>query len=204
LKNDGHLAMQFASTLLRQEMDRIPLWRGNHVPLKQLVEDFAKYLYLHRVAGPDVVVNAARDGISLTSWSTDTFAYAESWDEARGRYAGLQAARILTVTKDSQGLVVKPGVAAQQLALEGAATPTGDSGPILPDSPARDRPGPGTWQPFPTRLCIIWSVSLAPRSRSPLKSKQNRQMAFLRTLCAQSVTENCRTLKFKSQGFEKH
>jgi hypothetical protein len=65
LRNDGLLATQFGSNLLRQELDRIPLWRGNHVPVKQAVEDFAQYLCLQRLKDPDVLLNAIRDGVNL-------------------------------------------------------------------------------------------------------------------------------------------
>jgi hypothetical protein len=30
----------------------VPLWRGDHVAIKQLVDDFARYPYLPRLAGP--------------------------------------------------------------------------------------------------------------------------------------------------------
>src|SRR5205807_6256337 len=49
LKNDSLLFTRWAPTLLRMELDRIPLWRGNHVPIKQLTEDFAQYPYLPRL-----------------------------------------------------------------------------------------------------------------------------------------------------------
>ena len=49
LRSDELLLTSFASTLLRMEMDRVPLWRGDHVAIKQLVEDFARYLYLPRL-----------------------------------------------------------------------------------------------------------------------------------------------------------
>ena len=62
----------------------MPLWRGDHVAVKQLVEDFARYLYLPRLAGPEVLVQAIRDGVALLTWQTDTFAYAESYDEGAG------------------------------------------------------------------------------------------------------------------------
>jgi hypothetical protein len=39
-------------------MDRVPLWRGNHVPIRQLVEDFGRYLYLPRLQSTNVLVNA--------------------------------------------------------------------------------------------------------------------------------------------------
>ena len=46
LRSDELLLTGFAATRLRMELDRVPLWRGDHVAIKQLVEDFARYLYL--------------------------------------------------------------------------------------------------------------------------------------------------------------
>ena len=59
----------------------MPLWRGDHVAIKQLVEDFARYLYLPRLKEPAVLLEAIRDGLRLLTWSQDSFAYAESFDE---------------------------------------------------------------------------------------------------------------------------
>ena len=47
LKSKELLSSSFGR--LRMELDRIPLWRGNHVQVRQLVEDFAKYVYLPRL-----------------------------------------------------------------------------------------------------------------------------------------------------------
>src|ERR1700730_7785347 len=52
LRSDELLLTGFAATRLRMELDRVPLWRGDHVPIKQLVEDFARYLYLPRLKEP--------------------------------------------------------------------------------------------------------------------------------------------------------
>lgn len=43
LKNEV-LMVQLGGTRLRHELDRIPLWRGDHVGIKQLAEDMARYL----------------------------------------------------------------------------------------------------------------------------------------------------------------
>jgi hypothetical protein len=51
----------------------------------------AHYLYLPRVRDADVVLGAIHDGLEQLTWKTDTFAYAESWDEARSRYLGLRS-----------------------------------------------------------------------------------------------------------------
>lgn len=40
LRNDELLLTAFAGTRLKMELDRVPLWRGNHVTVKQLAEDF--------------------------------------------------------------------------------------------------------------------------------------------------------------------
>ena len=52
LRNDELLVTGLAGTRLRMELDRVPLWRGDHVAIKQLAEDFARYLYLPRLKDP--------------------------------------------------------------------------------------------------------------------------------------------------------
>ena len=49
LKNEELLMVQLGDVRLRHELDRVPLWRGDHVGVKQLTEDVAKYLYLPRL-----------------------------------------------------------------------------------------------------------------------------------------------------------
>jgi hypothetical protein len=101
------------------ELDKIPLWRGDHVPARQLVEDFAKYLYLPRLAEPSVLLEAIRGGAELLTWEHDTFAYAEGFDEAVSRYRGLQAGRHIHLSDaTSPALVVKAEVARRQLDAE--------------------------------------------------------------------------------------
>ena len=139
LRNDELLVTALAGTRLRMELDRVPLWRGDHVAVKQLVEDFARYPYLPRLKNPEVLVRAVRDGVALSTWETDTFAYADSFGQTTGRYRGLRAGREVPVSEsDPQGLVVKPDVARHQLEEEKAAA--GQPGPA---------PGPLTWPPEP-------------------------------------------------------
>ena len=91
------------------ELDRVPLWRGDHVAVRQLVEDFARYLYLPRLADPDVLLEAIRDGLGLLLWEQDSFAYAESYDEAAGRYRGLRCGQNVSVSAaNTSGLLVRP------------------------------------------------------------------------------------------------
>jgi hypothetical protein len=62
LKSDELLVLNFAASRLRIELDRVPLWRGNHVGIRQLVEDFGRYLYLPRLQTTNVLLNAIRAG----------------------------------------------------------------------------------------------------------------------------------------------
>ena len=49
LRSEELLVPALAGTRLRMELDRVPLWRGDHVTVRQLTEDFARYVYLPRL-----------------------------------------------------------------------------------------------------------------------------------------------------------
>jgi hypothetical protein len=85
LRGEEALVVELAGTRLKMELDRIPLWRGNHVPVAQLADEFAQYLYLPRLQGSEVLAQAVRDGLRLMTWAQDSFAYADSFDETKGR-----------------------------------------------------------------------------------------------------------------------
>src|SRR5207247_11086196 len=94
---------------LRMELDRVPLWRGDHVSIKQLVEDFASYPYLPRLREPAVLVQAARDGLGLLTWSQEPFAFADAYDDTQDRYRGLRCCqRVPLADDDPIGLLVRP------------------------------------------------------------------------------------------------
>ena len=118
LKNEGQLLLQFGDVTLRHELDRVPLWRGDHVGVKQLAEDVAKYLYLPRLQNEDVLVEAIRTGVARLTWHCETFAYADGWDDQKKRYKGLRAGESIRVLVDAASLVVKPEVAEAQLAAD--------------------------------------------------------------------------------------
>jgi hypothetical protein len=83
-------------------LDRVPLWRGDHVAIKQLVEDFARYVYLLRIKEPGVLLQSIRDGRGLLTWSKDSFAFAEGYDEGAGRYRGLRGGQMVAVSLDDR------------------------------------------------------------------------------------------------------
>ena len=125
LRNDALLYTSYAGTLLTMELDRVPLWRGDHVAIQQLQENFARYLYLPRLKQSEVLFRAIRDGLGLLTWNQDSFAYADSFDEALGRYRGLRCGQIVNVSGDNLGgLLVKaePAVKQQETETRSSAT----------------------------------------------------------------------------------
>jgi predicted AAA+ superfamily ATPase len=114
LKTEEMLLVQMGSVRLRLELDRIPLWRGDDVSIKQLVQDFATYLYLPRLRDSDVLIAAIREGISLVTWQMETFGYAQSKD-ASSRYLGLEGGNAAAIQIEGGSLLVKPDIASEQL-----------------------------------------------------------------------------------------
>ncbi|MGB2904641.1 MAG: DUF499 domain-containing protein, partial [Candidatus Dechloromonas phosphoritropha] len=138
LRADELYLTSFAPTRLRMELDKIPLWRGDHVEVKQLIEDFARYPYLPRLKEPAVLLHAIGDGVKLLTWSQDSFAFADNHDEVAGRYRGLRGGAMLALADaHAPGLLVKPEVAAKQMDAEQAAASSnfGHSGPSTATGP---------------------------------------------------------------------
>ncbi len=113
-----NLLTALAGTELRRQMDRIPLWRGDHVAIRQLVEDYARYLYLYRLKEPTVLLEAIRGGLGLLTWAKDSFAYADSFDEGAGRYRGLRYGQQVPISESDSGLLVRPEIARKQQEAE--------------------------------------------------------------------------------------
>lgn len=238
LRNDELLVASLGGTVLKLHLDRVPLWRGDHVPLKQLADDFAQYLYLPRLKDESVLLAAVRSGISDLNWRNDTFAYAEGYDEERGRYVGLRDGLRGAVAVTDGGLVVKPDVAARQLdraRQTAVANGTGPYDTVAVDERSRGATGEGavtpdrydaTVVPLPPKLRRFHgSVELNPtlpgRDASQIAESV---VAHLSTLAGARVTvtleiqaelpdgapdhvvrtvsENCRTLRFRGHGFE--
>jgi hypothetical protein len=151
--------VQMGGVRLRTELDRVPLWTGNHVSIKQLCEYMARYLYLPRLRDENVLLAAIQDGVANLSWLSETFAYAEAWDEQRKRYQGLRVAQAIRVIVDDRSVLVKPEAAAAQIASDAQAkppTPTSPSDPSKPDAgggtPAKPLPPGGKLPPAQRKL----------------------------------------------------
>jgi len=232
LRNDELLVTSFAGSRLRMALDRVPLWRGNHVAIKQLAEDFARYLYLPRLKESAVLVGAVREGVSLLTWEQDTFAVADSLDEAAGRYRGLRGGQNIALADAAPGLLVKPDIARRQLDAEKATVPpsptssglVGGAGPTTraPGSGPAGTPAPVATQPKRFHGTVDLDPTRVGRDASRIADEVIAHLSGLVgakvtvTLeveaeipsgapdhVVRTVTENSRTLKFTSQGFEK-
>lgn len=247
LKTEELLVTGLAGTRLRMELDRIPLWRGDSVSIKQLAEDFASYLYLPRLVRPSVLIGAIRDGLTLITWMDDSFSYADSFDETAKRYRGLRCGQPVTLSEDNlSGLLVKSDVAINQQKAEVLPTPTPATKPL---QGAEDRgtygssggdvtAGTGTVVvPGNEAVVIIQPVEQPPKRFygsvtldparvgrdagriadeviSHLAGLMGSKVIVTLEIEAEAlsgvpdnvvriVTENSRTLKFNSHGFEK-
>jgi predicted AAA+ superfamily ATPase len=230
LRNDELLISGLAASRLRLELDQVPLWRADHVSIQQLTEDFARYLYLPRLRDSGVLVEAVRGGLGLLTWSQDSFAYAESFDETASRYRGLQAGRQIWVDGDNPiGLLVKPEPAQRQLAAEAptpgdGTAPAGGEGGTTPPQPGGGGTTPPPAPTVPKRFhgTVTLDSKRVGRDAGRIADEVVAHLSGIVganvkvTLeieadipsgapdhVVRTVTENCRTLKFDSQGFEK-
>ena len=143
---EGALITTLNGTVLRLHLDQVPLWRGDHVTLKTLAEDFAKYVYLPRLQRTEVLLEAARQGVSNTAWQTETFAWAERYDADAKRYLGLKAGTgNVAVSAEGDAVLVKSEVAWRQMQSEArpapVRTPVGETPTsVEPRVPGAERP----------------------------------------------------------------
>lgn len=129
---------------LRIELDQIPLWDGDSLQVKKLLEYFARFTYLPRVGSRQTILEAIRSGIASLTWNPQTFAWARSIDEGNPdqRFVGLVAGE--HVLEDiGSGYLVKPEVAQKQLDMERRASAVRDSDGTGVDT------GSDTEQPIP-------------------------------------------------------
>ena len=230
LRNDELLVTALAGTRLRMELDRVPLWRGDCVSIKQLAEDFARYLYLPRLTGTGVLVGAIRDGLGLLTWQQESFAYADSFDDTANRYRGLRGGQLVALSEENQsGMLVRPDVAGRQLEAEAQPTP-GPMPPGLgptPPGPGPTPPGPSPTPPRPTpgpkrfHGTVTLDSTRVGRDAGKIAEEVIAHLVGLQSSTVivtleveaeipggapdnvvRTVTENSRTLKFTSHGFE--
>ena len=215
------------------ELDKIPLWRGNHVSVKQLVEDFAKYLYLPRLKDSNVVLQSINDGVPLLTWRQDTFGYAESFDDSAVRYKGLRGGTVVNLNDPhSSALVIKPDVVSFQLdaervepiptvpGLPGAGA-SGNLPPLLPGGNVPQNPEGRALKPRRFHGTVALDATRVGRDAGKIAEEVIAHLASLvgakvtvtievsaeipdgaPEQVVRTVTENSKSLKFTSHGFE--
>jgi hypothetical protein len=125
---DTTVITAYGSSNLRLELDRIPLWRGDHVSVSQVWEDFTSHIYLPRLRDQSVLLRAVADGPRTLDMVRDGFGYADLFDEAEQRYRGLVVnAGVSAPVADGRTLLVRPEIALAQVARVQAES-TLDSG----------------------------------------------------------------------------
>ena len=222
LRSDELLLPTFAATRLKMELDKIPLWRNDSVTAKQLVEDFARYIYLPRLREPSVLLDAICEGVGMLTWESDTFAFADSYDSVAERYVGLRVGCPINIhDTDSPGMLVKSDVAKAQLAKEIPTTSTTETGSSDPaDSPVPPNP-PVKKQANRFYGTVTLDSARVGRDASRVADEVISHLVALMgsdvivTLeinaslpngvtdnIIRTVTENSKTLKFTNQGFD--
>jgi hypothetical protein len=223
LAGEEGLLTQYAGTRLRMDLDRVPLWPADagHVPTQQLWSYYAQYLYLPRLRDRSVLVGAIEQGVASMTWESDTFAYAEGFDE--GRYLGLRAGEQVAAVVDAASVVVKPEVARAQLDVEmpkpgdavveappagaGASAPgptlVVDSKPrrfygvVVVDPVRMSRDAGQVADEVVKHLAGLVDTDVEVRIEITASSEEGFADDVVRT-----VTENAKTLKFDQHGFE--
>ncbi|MEN9271286.1 MAG: hypothetical protein Q6L49_11065, partial [Thermostichales cyanobacterium HHBFW_bins_127] len=222
--HEGDLLTHYAATNLRLEALDKYLWRdSNHIDLKRLWEYLSQYLYLPRLKNQEVLLEAVRAGVASTVWA-DNFAYADGFDEAKGKYLGLQAGTGITPSISPQSLLVKPEVA-QERKENGeerkesggsrSVSLTPHSSPLTPHSPTPilrrfygnieidamriNRDVPLIANEVIQHLTALNGVKVKVTLEIVAEMPTGFPNDVIRT-----VSENCQTLKFDAHAFEEH
>ncbi len=193
LKNDGSLIVQWAPTLLRIEMDKIPLWRGDHVSIKELLDDFATDESTGRYKG-------LRFGHHVSISEEGSFGLLIKPDVGLKQF-------------EADKIAVQPGLATSSSdpsALPAIAPSTTTIGSRQQEAPKRFH---ATVTLDPVRVgrdagrvadeVIAHLAGLIGADVRVTLDIEANIPAGASDSVVRTVTENCRTLKFDNHGFEK-
>jgi hypothetical protein len=149
LASEEKLICAYSGVRIRMDLDRRGLWseRGD-IAVHKLWETYARFPYMPRLAGRDVLYSAIANRDSTITWQQDTFAYAEAHDGER--WVGLHTGD--AVGPAPGGYLIHPARVPEPEAPE-SPPETPAPGPGIPDGPT-DPPGPEPSPPtrFPTRF----------------------------------------------------
>ncbi len=212
LESSEHLIPRYSGVRIRCDLDRSDarLWQGPdgspHISIQELWSYYCRFLYMPRLAGFGVLSSAIFNGVAGISWQTETFAYAESYDERSDRYLGLQAGQLVDVSRSQEAVLVHPDRAWEQIEAD-AKTKTrengsGNEGEGGDKGGERDKGGGGTC-PESSLTRFYGQVDLHPvRALRDLGDILEEVVSHLRKVGDEvtiSVEVNAR-----SEGFDSH
>ncbi|HEX6393107.1 MAG TPA: DUF499 domain-containing protein [Acidimicrobiales bacterium] len=146
LINDGSLNVAYATELLRGLLGEggplATVWDNGHVSVNEVWDAFARYPYLPRLRDINVLTRTVAQGPASITWEQHGFAVAEAFDDKNSRFVGLVTGAA-TDHVTGTTLIVRPDLAAAQLAREAVVTGATSSGTVGPD------PRPSTEQLVP-------------------------------------------------------
>ena len=231
LVNEEHLITTYAAARLTLEILNDYVWKNaNHIDLKTLWKYLTNYLYLPRLKDEQVLSNAIADGVGNLLWN-ENFAYATGYDETKQKYLGLEVGQRITPTISASSLLVKPDIAQQQIQKEvipptppkPTPDPNGDNDikpplppmPTLPPKPTvskEKRRFHGSVELDSERInrdaCAIADevlqhlISLVGANVKVTLEIEAEIESGIPENVIRTVSENCRTLNFRSQNFE--
>jgi len=216
LRNEEGLLTAYSGSRLRMDLDKIPLWRGEHVSVRQLWSDYAQYLYLPRLRDVGVLKGAIEDGVGLITWEDDGFAYAQGYDAAAERYRALTAGEQAVISIDAESVLVKPAAARQYLAVgedepaaggvpekdgggeEEASAPRRFYASVLLDPERLSRDADQVAREVLQHLAKLSGAKVEARLELSAEAREGFPDDVVRT-----VTENANALKFQNAEFER-
>jgi hypothetical protein len=129
-KGDGIIKEAFGGETLATRLAE--LWPADrpHLPVAEVAEWFATYVYLPKLRDRVVLETAIRDALAKLD---PKFAYAEGFDEGSGKYTVLLWQKAPLGPMPQTALLVRPEVAMAQLRAA-RPTPLPEVGPTSPDA----------------------------------------------------------------------
>ncbi|GAB4574743.1 MAG: Swt1 family HEPN domain-containing protein [Anaerolineae bacterium] len=220
LEQNGEIILTWAPMLVRKTIDDLNLWQGRkHLGLKEMWDYLTRYCYMPRLLDRDVLHDAVAEGVRQM---VDTpFGYADRYDEATKRYERLLFGSSDRVYFNDSAVLVHPDAAREQ--IEVVVNPPD---PPPPDGPDVGGSEPGPQPPTPSRYTRYHgTVELnAQRVASQVEQIVEEILQHLTSLqgsevrvsldiqafrpegfdeqVMRTVSENSKTLKFGSFGFE--
>jgi hypothetical protein len=196
-----------------------PIWPEDrpHLPLAEVEEWFASYVYLPKVKDSVVLVGAIRDAVSQLD---PMFGFAESFDNATGRYGGLVWAKAPPEFLPSAAVLVSKAAVRAQPVTSTRPTAAPESGspasPPTTNEPVRTKPTRffGTVEIDPTRPVKSFDQILGAVV-TELQRTSGAKVRLVLEIEAQAesgfedadvgvIRDNARQLKFKTEstGFD--